>query len=163
MTFISCLKLYLLSCWDGVLPAAADNFVVQVGRESFQVHVVVNKHKLHLPWSAQIWNTQRFQHHLAHFIVTTRANNGGTEKRIHRPSGRKVSRLAAIESWLRRWSQQSCRGTWLSRLWSAVRFCSERQRCSRSGRDISWFIDTSSVSKSCRSPISAGVTNMWEM
>lgn len=40
--------------WDGVLPAAADDFVVQVGGEPFQVHIVVHKHKLQLPGSAQI-------------------------------------------------------------------------------------------------------------
>lgn len=70
------------------------------------------------------------------------------------PSGRKVRRLAAMESWFRRCSQQSWRGTWLRRLWSTVRFCRERQRWRRSGRDISWFIAKSRVSRSCRSPIS---------
>ena len=85
-----------------------------------------------------------------------------TDNRLYEPSGRKVSRLAAMESWLRRWSQQSCRGTRHSRLWSAVRFCRDKQRCRRCGRDISWFMDTSRVSRSCRSPISGDIRQTQE-
>ena len=42
---------------EGAVPAAADYFIVQVGREASQVHIVIHKHKLQLSWSAQIWNT----------------------------------------------------------------------------------------------------------
>lgn len=144
-----------------LLPAAADDLVIQVGRKAFEVHIVIHKHKLQLSWSAQIWNTHTQIFNLTLLTISTSLWQR-TDKVVFWPSGRKVSRLAAMESWLRRWSQQSCRGTWLSGLWSAVRFCRETQRCSRSGRDISWFIDTSRVSSSCRSPISEGFRQTWK-
>ena len=43
-----------LSVWKASVPAAADDLVVQVGGKAFQVHIVVHKHKLQLPWSTQI-------------------------------------------------------------------------------------------------------------
>lgn len=85
----------------------------------------------------------------------------GTAERVRErelPIGRKLIRLAAMESWLSRSRQHSCRGTWLNWLWSAVRFCRETQLCRRSGRHTSWFIDTSKVSSSCRSLTSGGST-----
>ena len=36
------------------LPIAADDFVVQVGWKTLQLHVVVHKHKLQLPGAPQV-------------------------------------------------------------------------------------------------------------
>lgn len=85
-------------------------------------------------------------------------------KVMHWPSGRKESWLAAIDSWLRCLSQHSWRGMCLSRLWSTVRVCREAQLDSWCGSDLSWFIDTSRVSSSCKSPISEsfrGNSHVW--